>query len=573
MSAPIPTIWTTGSTEVFKTGTWRAALPQHIRAPAPCHAACPVNGDIAEWIGRARARDFRGAWEILTRHNPFPAIAGRICHHPCETACNRAGFDESLAICKLERFVGDLALSEGWGFANTAPQRSERIAVVGGGPSGLSAAFQLRRRGYAVTLFEQQTELGGLMRCGIPSYRLARSVLDGEIARIVAMGVDVRCGESLATPTDLERLRAEYDAVYLAMGARRQKRLRVLDYARPWVMDGATYLARTNAGDLPVLGRRIVVIGGGSAALDVARSARRAGHVVTILALESAAQMPAQREEVTEALEEGITLVQGAMLTKFDDERAEGVRLHCVRVRFDAGAQRGQFTVTPIAGSEFMLEADSVVTSIGQDPDLAVVASALGIAGALLQVDARQSTTAPGVYAGGDLTSTARFVTEAIGMGKRAAHAIDRALRQRAGGSASASNGDAPGVSVASHDTAALGEGEDVVPLDHIATFYYAHQARAAEQRLDAAQRLASAAEVQLGFELEQTLAESARCFSCGTCIFCDNCVQYCPDLAVKRVTQDNSDAYVVLTDYCKGCGICVKECPTGSMKMVEEAR
>ncbi|HEU0203468.1 MAG TPA: NAD(P)-binding protein [Burkholderiaceae bacterium] len=571
MNAPIPTIWTTGSTEVFKTGTWRAALPQHIRAPSPCHAVCPVNGDIAEWIGRARARDFRGAWEILTRHNPFPAIAGRICHHPCEAGCNRAGFDEPLAICKLERFIGDLALSEGWAFASTAPQRSERIAVVGGGPSGLSAAFQLRRRGYAVTLFEQQAELGGLMRYGIPSYRLARSVLDGEIARIVAMGVDVRCGEALATPADFVRLRAEYDAVYLAMGARRQKRLPVLDYARPWVIDGGTYLARTNAGDLPLLGKRIVVIGGGSAALDVARSARRAGHAVTILALETAAQMPAQREEVTEALEEGITLLDGAMLTAFDDERAEGVQLRCVRVRFEAGAQRGQFTVTPLAGSEFMLEADAVVTSIGQDPDFAVVGGALAIEGTLLHVDAQQSTTAPGVYAGGDLTSMARFVTEAIGMGKRAAHAIDRALRQRA--AEKSGNGEARGTGDARRDAEAGDEAEDTVPLSHIATFYYPHQARAAEQRLDAAQRLATAAEVQLGFELEQTLAESARCFSCGTCIFCDNCVQYCPDLAVKRVTQNDSDGYIVLADYCKGCGICVKECPTGSMKMVEEAR
>ncbi|MCU0765650.1 MAG: FAD-dependent oxidoreductase, partial [Burkholderiaceae bacterium] len=315
MNAPVPAIWTTGSTEVFKTGSWRAALPQHIRAPSPCHGACPVNGDIAEWIGLARVRDFRGAWEVLTRHNPFPAIAGRICHHPCEAACNRAGFDESLAICKLERFVGDLALAEGWSFAPPAEERSERIAVVGGGPSGLSAAYQLRRQGYRVTLFESQREIGGLMRYGIPPYRLARSVLDGEIARVVALGVELRCGEALATVADLERLRLDYDAVYLATGAGRQRRLPQLDDAQPWVMNGAEYLALTSMGEKPALGRRVVVIGGGSAALDVARSARRAGHEVTLVALESTAQMPAQREEIDEALEEGIVLVAGAMLT------------------------------------------------------------------------------------------------------------------------------------------------------------------------------------------------------------------------------------------------------------------
>jgi NADPH-dependent glutamate synthase beta subunit-like oxidoreductase len=554
----VPSIWTTGTTEVFKTGTWRAALPQHINAPSPCHAACPVNGDIAEWIGRARARDFRGAWEVLTRHNPFPAVAGRICHHPCESACNRAGVDGSLAICRLERYVGDEALAKGWAFAPIVAPRKERIAVVGGGPSGLAAAFHLRRRGYAVTLIESRPELGGLMRYGIPSYRLARSVLDGEIARIVALGIDVRCGESMETPEDFGRLRTGFDAVYLAIGARCQKRLPRLDYTRPWVMDGAEYLARANAGAAPALGKRVVVIGGGSAAIDVARSARRAGHEVTILALESVAQMPAQREEVAEALEEGIALFDGAMLTEAVDTGSAGLSLKCVRVRFEAGAARGPFTVTPVADSEFLLEADAIVPSIGQDPDLAPLSAALEADGALLKADQRQATSLERVYAGGDVSSMARFVTESIGMGKRAAREIDRMLR----GSADGADGD-------SAPAGADIEAEPVVNLAAINTFYYPAQARAVEQRIPAAQRLASDSEVQIGFDLEHALAETDRCFSCGTCIQCDNCIHYCPDLAVKR----EGDGYVVLTDYCKGCGICVKECPTGSMKMLEEAR
>lgn len=546
MNDPVPPIWTTGTTEVFKTGTWRAALPQHIRAPSPCHAACPVDGDIAEWIGRTRARDFRGAWEVLTRHNPFPAIAGRVCHHPCEAACNRGGFDEPLAICKLERFVGDMAIEQEWAFEPPPVERAERVAVVGGGPSGLSAAFQLRRRGWRVTLFEARPELGGLMRYGIPSYRLARSVLDAEIARIVALGVDARCGEPLATPDDLARLRREFDAVYLATGAQRTKRLPQLDYAQPWVIDGAEYLALSNGGAPPALGRRVVVIGGGSAAIDAARSARRAGHDVTILALESRAQMPAQRDEVVEAIEEGVALVDGAMLRGVR-ESAGGLKLDCIRVRFAPGVQRGQFTVEAIAGTDFTLGADAIVTSIGQDPDLAPLRS-LEAQGALLKVDARQATSAQRVYAGGDLASMARFVTEAVGMGKRAALEIDRALR---GSPAAARTAEPP------------------VPLAAINTYDYPKQPRAAEARLDAAQRLACAAEVQLGLEIEQALAETQRCFSCGTCIFCDNCVDYCPDLAVKR----DGAGYTVLTDYCKGCGLCVRECPTGSMKMVEEAR
>ena len=550
---PVPSIWTTGTTEVFKTGTWRAALPRHIEAPSPCHAACPIEGDIAEWIGRARVRDFRGAWEILTRHNPFPAVAGRICHHPCEAACNRAGFDASLAICRLERYVGDRALTEGWDFAPVEVSREERIAVVGGGPSGLSAAFHLRRRGYAVTLFESRPELGGLMRYGIPSYRLVRSVLDGEIARIVNLGIEVRCGVSMETAEDFERLRSGFAAVYLAIGARCQKRLPRLDYTQPWVMDGADYLARTNAGEAPGLGKRVVVIGGGSAAIDVARSALRAGHEVKILALETRSQLPAQRDEVLEALEEGVALVDGAMLTEVFDTGSAGLVLKCVRVEFEAGATRGQFTVVPIPDSEFTLDADAVIPSIGQDPDLAPLSAALAADGALLKTDQGQATSAERVYAGGDVASMARFVTEAIGMGKRAAREIDRALRGKTQGA----------------DDGAEVEAEPVVQLAAINTFYYPRQARAAEQRLPAAERLASDAEVQIGFDLERALAETERCFSCGTCIECDNCVHYCPDLAVRR----EAGGYVVLADYCKGCGLCVEECPTGSMKMVGEKK
>ncbi len=546
MNGPVPPIWTTGSTEVFKTGSWRAALPQHIRAPSPCHAACPVNGDIAEWIGLARSRDFRAAWEVLTRHNPFPAIAGRICHHPCETACNRAGFDEAISICRLERFVGDLALEQGWMFAPPAQERSERIAVVGGGPSGLSAAFQLRRRGYRVTLLEAQPALGGLMRYGIPPYRLARPVLDGEIARIVALGIKVRCNEALAGAGALQRLRDEHDAVYLATGARRQKRLHQLDYAQPWVMDGAEYLARSSVGETPALGRRLVVIGGGSAAFDVARSARRAGHEVTIVALENTRQLPAQREEIDEALEEGIVLVTRSMLTT-TTATAGGVRLELVRVKFEAGPTRGRFSVTPVPDSEFALMADAIVPSIGQDPDLFDL-GALAADGNLLRVDARQATSDERIYAGGDLVSQARFVTEAVGMGKRAASQIDRCLRDAS-------------------DEAEWGEA--VVPLTAIATACYPKQTRAAAARLAPPQRLASDAEVQLGLDVEAALAESGRCFSCGTCVLCDNCVVVCPDLAVRR----EGSGYVVLGDFCKGCGLCVKECPTGSMKMLEEAR
>jgi NADPH-dependent glutamate synthase beta subunit-like oxidoreductase len=545
---PIPPIWTTGSTEVFKTGTWRAARPLHVQAPSPCHQACPVGGEVAQWIGHARARDFRAAWEVLTRHNPFPAIAGRICHHPCEAACNRGAHDEALSICKLERFVGDQAIAQDWRFAPPDQEREGHVAVVGAGPAGLSAAFQLRRRGWRVTVYEASAEPGGVMRHGIPAYRLARDVLDAEIARLVDLGVQIRCNEPLAEPAQFERLRASHDAVFVATGAAQVKRLAALDYRLPGVMDGAAYLAACNAGTPPTLGREVVVIGGGSAAMDAARSARRHGHTVTVLALESRAQLPAQREEVDEALEEGIALVDGAMLVALRRD-APGLALQCRRVNFVPGAVRGEFRVEPIEGSDFALRADAVLSCIGQDPQLAPFGDALPASGALLDADAKtQATAAEGVWAGGDVSSLARFVTEAIGMGQRAALDIHRHL--------------------AGDDAADDDEGAPV-PLSSIATWYHESAARAQAPRLPVDQRVRSDTEVQLGLDVEQALAEGARCFSCGTCITCDNCVAVCPDLAVKRV----GDGYEVLAEYCKGCGLCVRECPTGSMTMVQERR
>jgi NADPH-dependent glutamate synthase beta subunit-like oxidoreductase len=549
MNAPLPpqTAWTTGSTEVFKTGTWRAQLPHYATVPAPCHQACPVNGEIARWIGLAHQRDFRGAWDVLAINNPFPAVAGRICHHPCEPACNRGAHDEPLAICKLERAVGDMALAQGWRHEPPVEERGGHVAIVGGGPSGLSAAYQLRKRGWRVTIYEAQEELGGLMRHGIPSYRLSRHVLDGEIERILALGVAVE-RRKIATLQEFGELRATHDAVYLAFGAGRPKRLPQLPASAPWLMDGAEYLARANAGAPPPLGRRVVVIGGGSAALDAARSARRAGHEVTILALETRAQLPAQREEVEEALEEGITLADGSMLASVKPANGQGIVIHCQRVRFEPGAARGQFSVTPIENAQFTIAAHAVITSIGQDPDLAAFAAAMPTSRGLLAVDRAQQTGADKVWAGGDAASMARFVTEAIGMGKRAALEIDRALRGA---------------------VADVVDPAPAVAIDAIALHHHPKTARAPERVRPALERLSSALEVQLGLDAEQALAEAARCFSCGQCTACDNCFHYCPDLAIRRV----AGGYEVLTDYCKGCGLCVQECPTGSIAMREESK
>ncbi|AMO25277.1 hypothetical protein UC35_05840 [Ramlibacter tataouinensis] len=544
---PIPTAWTTGTTEVFKTGTWRAMLPLHVARPSPCHQACPVNGDIAQWIGHARAGDLRRAWEVLTVNNPFPAIAGRVCHHPCETACNRAAYDSAVSVCRLERAVGDEAIARGWAYEPPALERDGHIAVIGGGPSGLSAAYQLRRRGWRVTLYEARPQLGGVMRYGIPAYRLAREVLDAEIERIVALGVQVRCGTPMADTQALERTRASHDAVYLATGASRPKTLPQLAAGAGWWMAGTDYLARCAAGERPPIGPRVLVVGGGSAAMDVARSARRAGCEVTLLALEPRELMPAQPAELREALEEGVLLRDGAMLATVA-EGPGGVSAPCMRVRFEAGAPGEPPRFIPVEGSGFTLETDTVLVAIGQDAELGAFAQ-LDAASGLLRVDGTQRTNADKVWAGGDVASMMRFVTEAVGMGKRAAIDIDAQLR----GSAAPSANRAP-----------------CVQADEIATWYHAPAARAAERVRGAADRLAAGdAEVQLALSPAEVRAEATRCFSCGSCTSCDNCFQLCPDLAIEHV----DGGYRVLADYCKGCGVCVRECPTGSMLLQEELR
>ena len=548
MNTPAPAIWTTTSTEVIKTGSWRVALPVYVNLPAPCHNACPVDGNIAVWIRHIEAQDYQQAWLTLIDNNPFPAVTGRICHRPCEGNCNRGQHDEPIAIRSLERFVGDMALDKSWGFPNVPISRPETIAIVGGGPAGLAAAFHLRRQGYAVTLFDAQPMLGGVLRYGIPPYRLPRKILDAEIQRILDLGVDVRTNTRIDTQADFENLQSEFAAVYLATGAAVPKRLPQLDYSQPWVIESASYLEQSNAGEHPQSGAHIVVIGGGSAALDVARTARRHGKEVTILSLEAEPLMPAQRDEIVEAMDEGVTLIDGAMLQSVAERARKGPELGCIKVDFEAGSIRGEFKATPIPGTEFTITADTIVPAIGQDPDISGLQDLLDTDAAMVSIDKQQQTSVDGIFAGGDLVTMQRFVTVAFGFGRQAATGIDRYLRS------------APPLQEL--------PAEPEVSIDVINTNYHPQAPRESQQLVGAADRRASFDEVELGLPLDEVLAESQRCFSCGNCTFCDNCFYYCPDIAIKK----ESNGYSVNGDYCKGCGLCVKECPTGSIVMQADA-
>jgi len=548
MSQPVRAIWTTASTEGIKTGSWRLSLPKYISLPAPCHNACPVDGNIASWIQFAKKGAYQDAWSTLVDNNPFPAVTGRICHRPCEASCNRALLDEAVAIRCLERFVGDMALEKGWTFPEVSLTKTNTIAVVGGGPAGLSGAFHLRRMGYAVTLFEAQSELGGVLRYGIPPYRLSRDILDAEIQRVLDLGIEVWTGTRINTLADFENLRSEFGAVFLATGAAVPKRLPQLDYSETWVIESAEYLEQVNAGECPDSGERIVVIGGGSAAMDVARTARRQGRVVTVLCLESELEMPAQRDEVLEAMEEGISLVDGAMLRSVMNRAAEGLELDCTKVIFEVGAEPSDFNITPVPETDFLIRADTIVSAIGQDPDTTTLQDLLDIENGLVRVDGQQKASLTGVFAGGDLVTMQRFVSVAFGFGKQAATAIDEYLGAE------------------SKDERSFAE--PTVPFDVINTHYHSRAARAKQPLVAVADRKDRFDEVELALPAREVLTELQRCFSCGNCTFCDNCYYYCPDMAIKR----ENGSYSIDEDYCKGCGLCVRECPTGAIVMRAEA-
>lgn len=560
---PASPLWTSGTSEVNHTGTWRSEVPAYVNPPSPCHSACPVGGNIALWIQQAKEKDYYGAWVTLTENNPYPSIAGRICHHPCEPICNRGKYDEPIAICGLERFIGDMALDEGWSFPEVPVSKKEKIAIVGGGPAGLAAAFFLRRMGYTITIFESKPKLGGLLRYGIPPYRLSNEILEKETQRILDLGVEVKTDSAINTEAEFDTLDKEYDAVYLAMGADTPKRLPALDYEKDWVIDGADYLARTNSGETLQIGKRIVVIGGGSAGMDAARTARRHGLDITILTLEPEDQLPCQEEEVVESKEEDIRLVNGAMLQSVTVNGKQGLILNCIRINFIAGDKRGQFSIEPIEGSEFTIEADTIISSIGQDPGMSVLGEMMETNGALIKINEKQQTSKPGFFAGGDVASMERFVTHAIGMGKEAAKDIHHSLCP----DMVVDNKKRINRYLQEDRTAETKELTGDINMDVINTYYYDNVLRENQGIVSASERLKNFDEVQLNFSVEKALHETERCFSCGNCTFCDNCVNYCPDMAITKLEQ----GYEVLSDYCKGCGLCVTECPTGSIAMFED--
>jgi len=539
MDKPYAITLDVGSSLANHTGTWRTERPVYLDRLPPCNNACPAGENIQQWLFHAEGGDYESAWRQLVQDNPLPAIMGRVCYHPCESACNRAQLDEAVGINSVERFLGDEALKRGWKLSPPASETGKRVLVVGAGPSGLSAAYHLRRLGHAVTVAEAGPLAGGMMRFGIPTYRLPRDVLEAEVQRIVDMGVVLKLNAKVERIQDAMR-EGNFDAAFLAVGAHIAKRAYIPAGEASHILDAVAVLRGMEGEDKPMLGRRVVVYGGGNTALDVARTAKRMGAEPIIVYRRTREKMPAHDFEVEEALQEGILI---KWLSTIKNMGAGGA-LTVEKMALDAKG-------FPQPTGEFeTLEADSLVLALGQDVDLGLLDGVPGlmIVDGTVQVGANMMTGHPGLFAGGDMVPSERTVTVAVGHGKKAARHIDAWLR-------GAEHKPQP-----KHEVAAF---------DLLNPWYYADAPKTVRPQLDVARRTSTFEEVVSGLDEKTALFEARRCLSCGNCFECDNCYGVCPDNAVIKLGPGNRFEFNY--DYCKGCGICVSECPCGAIKMVPE--
>ena len=528
-----------GSSLANHTGSWRTVRPVYVDRLPPCNDACPAGENIQGWLFHAEAGDYEQAWRLLTRDNPLPAVMGRVCYHPCETACNRGRLDECVGVNAIERFLGDEALRRGWAFEPPPAASGKRVLVVGAGPSGLSAGYHLARLGHAVTIREAGPVAGGMMRFGIPKYRLPRDVLDAEIRRIEALGVRIELN-SKVDDVLAARDAGGFDAVFLAVGAHIAKRAYIPAGSAAKMLDAVSVLRSMEGEDKPLLGRRVVVYGGGNTALDVARTAKRLGATESIIVYRRTRErMPAHESELEEALQEGV-LVKWLSTIRQAGESSITVE----KMRLDD-------TGSPVPTGEFeTLEADSVVLALGQDVDLSLLDGVPGleIDDGVVKVDDALMTGHPGIFAGGDMVPGERTVTVGVGHGKLAARHIDAWLRGTRW----------------THPPR-----PELASYERLNTWYYSDAPRSRQPVLDAIRRQSTFDEVVGSYDETTAQFEARRCLSCGNCFECDNCYGVCPDNAV--VKRGPGLRYAFNYDYCKGCGLCVAECPCGAIATVAE--
>jgi NADPH-dependent glutamate synthase beta subunit-like oxidoreductase len=523
-----------------RAGPVRSRRPVYVDLLPPCNGACPAGENIQCWLEHVEAGRYEQAWRALVADNPLPAIHGRICYHPCENVCNRAELDSAVSIHSVERFLGDLAVERGWAFSQPPACSGKRVLVVGAGPSGLSAAYHLARLGHEVEIRDAGGEPGGMMRYGIPAYRLPREVLDAEVQRIKALGVRFKGGHRVED-LDVERREGGFDAVFVAVGAHLSKRVDIPARDAGRIVDALSFLRSVASGERPAIGRRVAVYGGGNTAMDAARTARRLGaDDALIVYRRTRAQMPAHEEEAEDAEREGVRINWLRTITAFD-----GPTLKVEAMELD---EKGFPRPT---GRFEELAADTIILALGQEADTAFLKAVPGVEftpDGTVVVSSSMMTGCPGVFAGGDMVPAERTVTVGVGHGKKAARHIDAWLRGA---------------------TSSLAPKHETAEFELLHLWYFGDAARRRQPELAPDERVADFAEVVGGLSLEEAGYEAGRCLSCGNCFECDGCLGACPEDAVIKLGV--GDRYRFDYDRCTGCGTCFEQCPVHAIEMVAE--
>lgn len=528
------------------TGPVRVRRPIYADLLPPCNNACPAGENIQAWLELAQAGKYREAWETLVRDNPMPAVHGRVCYHPCETACNRGELDAAVSIHAVERFLGDLAVKEAWPFRVEMPPSGKRILVIGAGPSGLSAGYHLARLGHTVEIHEAGPLPGGMMHYGIPAYRLPRPELMREIARIEAMGVRIVVNHKVE---DLlaEKAAGTFDAVFIAIGAGAGKHVEIPARDAVHVLDAVSLLRKVQAGEPPRLGRRVVIYGAGDTAMDAARTVKRLGaEDALIVYRRDRAHMPAHAFEADEAIEEGVRI---KWLTSIKE--IAGSELTVEMMELDASGHPQP------TGKYETLQADAIVLALGQETESGFLRALPGIEMGKdggVKVGSDLMTGHPGIFAGGDMVAGEQSVTISVGHGKRAARNIDAFLRFP----------EAPRNERYQHAAK-----HPLVSFTMLHLPVYSDADQTAQRTLAIAERVSGFEEVVAGLSEREARREAQRCLSCGNCFECDTCYAACPEEAIVKLGLGRRYRF----DYakCTGCAVCFEQCPCHAIEMIAE--
>ena len=550
---------TQGTTLWNPTGTWRSVKPIHVSRFSPCMLGCPAGNPIETFIRQAEEGDVDGALASIREENPFPSVCGRVCFHPCEQRCNRGSMDSPVKIHSLERWIGDRGQWDP-GILGVTPN-GKSVAIVGSGPSGLAAAYHLRRMGYAVTVFEKDRNPGGLLRYGIPAYRLPKNVLDREIKTLKDMDITILTQKTLRQ----EDLSAQgFDAVLFAVGAQRFRNPGLRNQDGKGVWQALAFLKGVTEGKISRIKGKVVIIGGGNAAVDSARSARRLGGDATVVYRRMEEEMPAFAEEVFDARKEGVAFTfQAAPQAISRNNEGNVTEIAFARTREGELDASGRHKVIVNSEKSFTVQADTVILATGEDPgDLPWPVE-------LKEDITLCGTDHPHIFVAGDAVGQQRTVAYAIGWGKRAAVSIDGYLQKKKIDFSRIEIPSGTGISMRAYrEELALPEG-DAVSFEEVNDFYYPEVGHPRTKTLPLTERKTTFREVVGRWTPSQAAKEASRCFHCGNCVICNNCLIFCPDIAITRT--DDGAGYEVDLDHCKGCGICARECPRGAIVMVEE--